>query len=148
MPPWARMADSPHIYIILTKQAQRMAEFSQRHPFPANVWVGVSVTSQETLWRAEWLLETKTCGRTIISFEPLLGPIDARSLLGEHFDLAIIGGESGRNHRPVEVEWIRSLIDQAHAAGVAAFVKQDCALKPGQQGRIPDDLWRVKEMPK
>jgi protein gp37 len=122
----------------------------QRSPEPtmSNVWVGVSVTSDETLWRVEWLLKTKTYGRTIISFEPLLGPIDARSLLGEHFDLAIIGGESGRNHRLCEVEWIRSLVEQAHAAGVSAFCKQDCGLKPGQQGRIPDELWNVKEVPK
>jgi len=148
MPPWARMADSPHIYIILTKQAQRMSEFSRRHPFSPNVWVGVSVTSDETLWRVEWLLKTKTYGRTIISFEPLLGPIDARSLLGEHIDLAIIGGESGRNHRLCEVEWIRSLVDQAHAAGVAAFVKQAAGIHPGLQGNIPDELWNVKEMPR
>ena len=142
-----QLAASPHIYIILTKQAKRMAEFSARHPFPANVWVGVSVMGPETMDRLKWLSGTKTHGRRIVSFEPLLAPVDVSAIIG-YFDWAIIGLESGRNHRTGEVEWIRSPVEQAHAAGVPAFVKQDAGLKPGQQGRIPDDLWNVKEMPR
>jgi hypothetical protein len=33
------------------------------------------------------------------------------------------------------------------AAGVKAFVKQDSAPKPGQQGRIPLAVWSHKEFP-
>ena len=36
----------------------------------------------------------------------------------------IIGGESGPNARPCNVEWIRALVAQGKAAGVATFVKQ------------------------
>jgi protein gp37 len=36
----------------------------------------------------------------------------------------IAGGESGRKARPCNVEWIRSIIQQCKAAGVACFVKQ------------------------
>ncbi len=139
-------AATPDIYTILTKQAQRMAEFSQRHPFPANVWVGVSVTGPETMERLKWLSGTKTHGRRIVSFEPLLAPMDVSAIIG-YVDWAIIGFESGRNHRIGEVDWIRSLVDQDHAAGVASFVKQFHGLKPGLQGDIPDDLWNVKELP-
>lgn len=39
-------------------------------------------------------------------------------------DWVIIGGESGPNARPCDIAWIRSLVDQCRAAGVAAFVKQ------------------------
>lgn len=36
----------------------------------------------------------------------------------------IVGGESGPGARPCNVEWIRNLIGQCKAAGVACFVKQ------------------------
>jgi len=36
----------------------------------------------------------------------------------------IIGGESGPGSRPCNVEWIRSIVKQGKAAGVATFVKQ------------------------
>jgi protein gp37 len=39
-------------------------------------------------------------------------------------DWVIVGGESGKNARPCNVEWIRSIKDQCKAAGVACFVKQ------------------------
>jgi len=158
-----RMFDSPHIYIILTKQAQRMAEFSRRHPFPPNIWVGVSVTDQATAdKRIPWLLKTRA-NKRIVSAEPLLGPVDilrfdSHSIYStpyrrgmsspDDIDWLILGFESGSNHRIGEVEWIRSLVDQAHAAGVAAFVKQAAGIHPGLQGNIPDELWNVKEMPR
>lgn len=36
----------------------------------------------------------------------------------------IVGGESGPGARPCRVEWIRSIVEQCKAAGVACFVKQ------------------------
>ena len=33
------------------------------------------------------------------------------------------------------------------AAGVKDFDEQDCARKPGQQGRIPADVWALKQFP-
>ena len=39
-------------------------------------------------------------------------------------DWCIIGGESGHNARPCNLAWIRSLVAQCQAAGVACFVKQ------------------------
>lgn len=49
---------------------------------------------------------------------------------GENLSWIIIGGESGPNARVCEVDWIKSLVRQAQAAGVPAFVKQlgACAL--------------------
>ncbi|MES1205002.1 MAG: DUF5131 family protein, partial [Pseudomonadota bacterium] len=42
-----------------------------------------------------------------------------------HFlDWVIVGGESGRGARPCAVAWIRSIVEQCKAAGVACFVKQ------------------------
>lgn len=36
----------------------------------------------------------------------------------------IVGGESGPNARPCNVQWIRSAVQQCEAAGVACFIKQ------------------------
>lgn len=70
-----------------------------------------------------------------LSLEPLLGPVDVQAALnkmpftvGGNLDAElhwlIAGGESGPNARPCNVEWIRSLVKQGQAAGVATFVKQ------------------------
>jgi protein gp37 len=80
----SELSYSPHVFIILTKRPQRMAEFSQRHPFPSNVWAGVSVTAQRTAdERIPWLLETQANMR-IVSAEPLLGPINLSQWNGGH----------------------------------------------------------------
>ena len=54
---------------------------------------------------------------------------------------------STRTPRPCNVAWIRSIAEQCRAAGIPCFIKQDSGPRPGQQGRIPDDLWSVKEFP-
>lgn len=58
----------------------------------------------------------------------------------------IVGGESGPGRRPIEVAWVRSIVEQCRDAGVPVFVKQDSGPRPGLRGRIPDELW-VREFP-
>lgn len=55
-----------------------------------------------------------------LSLEPLVGPIE----LPIEIDWSIVGGESGPGARPCNVDWIRSIVAQCKAAGVACFVKQ------------------------
>jgi hypothetical protein len=43
---------------------------------------------------------------------------------GKPIHWVIAGGESGPHARPLNVEWIRSIVVQCKAAGVACFVKQ------------------------
>ena len=66
----------------------------------------------------------------------------------------IAGGESGPGARPCDVEWIRSIVRQCRAAGVAVFYKQGgyhnrCPhdRKGGHFECFPDDL-RVREFPR
>ena len=95
-----------------------------------------------------------------LSMEPLLGPVDVGNWLpfvaGSRrrvadleplIDWLIIGGESGSNARLCNVEWIRSLVAQGNAAGVATFVKQFSGKKSGEQGPLPDDIWNTKQFP-
>ncbi len=39
-------------------------------------------------------------------------------------DWVIVGGESGPNARPCNIDWISSIVRQCEDAGVACFVKQ------------------------
>src|SRR5262245_42516690 len=40
-----------------------------------------------------------------------------------------------------------ALYEHCKVQGVPVFIKQDVARFPGQQGRIPDWLWNVTELP-
>ena len=59
----------------------------------------------------------------------------------------VAGGESGPERREFKVEWAESVYEQCKAAGVPFWMKQDSHRFPGRQGRIPDWLWKVKELP-
>lgn len=130
------------IFQLLTKRADRMNEYLSwrwgegRIP-SRHIWSGVSVENQAAAdERIPLLLQTPAAVR-FLSCEPLLGPIefsnvsrrsDAVQQLGKKaldgIDWVIVGGESGRGARPCRVEWIRSIVEQCKAAGVACFVKQ------------------------
>lgn len=92
-------------------------------PLP-NVWLGVSAERQPE-WdeRKEHLRNTPAAVR-FGSFEPLLGLVIEPQPLSDFIQWAIVGGESGRNARPMHPHWARSLRDQCAAAGVPFFFKQ------------------------
>jgi protein gp37 len=113
------------------------------------VWLGVSVEDQAAAdARIPELLATPAAVR-FLSCEPLLGPVTLwpwlsepssygtyrigrkRHVLGptgfhppSPISWVIAGGESGPRARPCDLAWIRSLVEQCRAAGVATFVKQ------------------------
>jgi protein gp37 len=58
-----------------------------------------------------------------LSVEPLLGPVDLTPWL-DQVQWVIIGGESGRDARPMNPNWVCDIRDQCLAAGVAFFFKQ------------------------
>ena len=127
------MVETPqHNYQLLTKRPIRLARMAMELPWPANVWVGVSIENQAQAWRADRLREVTAAVR-FISAEPLLGPIEV-DLAGIAWLIA--GGESGPNHRVVNEEWLVSLRDQCHAAGTAFFFKQWGGLRPKSGGRV------------
>lgn len=154
-----------HTFQILTKRPERMVEFFQwvterghlhsphldgllpaeelarqcTWPLP-NVWLGVSVENQAAAEeRIPLLLQTPAAVR-FVSCEPLLGPVDLRTVMlndgdglgeglfghgdGAGLDWVICGGESGPGARPMHPEWARLLRDQCAAARVPFFFKQ------------------------
>ena len=89
---------------------------------PKNVWVITSAENQEYLEkRVPELLKIPAVVHGI-SAEPLLGPLDLSQVARTLW--CIVGGESGPNARPCNVEWLRSIQAQCKAAGVAYFCKQ------------------------
>jgi len=185
---FAVMALAPqHTFQVLTKRPERMLAYLNAHnadiviwarmsdhniglgcarsswPLP-NVWLGVSVENQRAAdERIPLLLQTPAALR-FLSLEPLLGPVNLRSLaLPAHNDFAvhecsidalsflidgrsglgwaICGGESRPGARPMHPDWARALRDQCIAAGVPFFFKQwgEWASHPK-----PEDYWLEK----
>ena len=140
-------------------RASWLANYDGAWP-PPNVWLGVSVENQRFAdERIPCVLQTPAPVR-FISAEPLLGPIDLRRYLWPFpaLDWVIVGGESGRQARPCEVAWIRSILLQCRTYQVPCFVKQLGARivgyerhlsdpKGGDPQEWPDDL-RVQAYPK
>lgn len=133
---WDVMARCPqHTFQVLTKRPERMARWTAEFPAPANVWLGTSVEDQCVIQRIDRLRECRAEVR-FLSLEPLIGPLERLALEGIHW--VIVGGESGRDCRPVRPAWVRDLRDQCRVAGVAFFFKQWGGLTPKSGGRLLD----------
>jgi protein gp37 len=112
---------------------------------PRNVWLGVTVEDhKDGLPRIDILRQIPAIVR-FLSCEPLLEDLGTLDLTG--IDWVIVGGESGPNRRPMELAWLESIVRQCQAAAIPCFVKQDVGRTQGEQGRIPDELWSIKEFP-
>ena len=183
---FAVMAAAPwHVFMVLTKRPQRLQRTVASEAFASavetkartirlvhrlprdeqpgwpgwplpNVWLGVSVESQEVDWRIDWLARTPAAIR-FLSCEPLLGSLDltpwlfpvrrieegtdgafSADLGSPLVDWVIAGGESGPGFRPLDLDWARSLRDQCHAALVPFFFKQQGGRTPKAGGRELD----------
>ncbi len=136
---FAVMESTPrHSYQVLTKRAERLAELAPGLPWPDNVWMGVSVESQDYTSRIDHLRMVPAAVR-FLSCEPLLGPLEL-DLTGIHW--VIVGGESGLKHRAIDPAWVRSIRDQCQAQGVAFFFKQWGGRTSKANGRLLDgQVW-------
>lgn len=132
-----------HIFQILTKRAERLAEMAPRLPWSEHIWQGVSIENSRYTWRIARLLKVRATVR-FLSVEPLLGPIPDLPLDGIHW--VIVGGESGPHHRRIDPAWVREIRDQCVAGGVPFFFKQWGGATSKARGRLLDgQLW--DEMP-
>lgn len=131
------MGQAPwHVFQVLTKRSKRLSELCGKLSWSPNIWQGVSVESEDYLWRIEDLAKTPAAVK-FLSLEPLLGPIDRLPLEG--IDWVIVGGESGPGHRPIETRWVRDLVLQCSAAAVPFFFKQWGGRTAKSGGRMLDN---------
>lgn len=130
---FATMAACPqHTFQVLTKRSERLKEVADRLFWPRNVWMGVSVEDVRVLSRVEDLQAVPAKVR-FLSCEPLIGPLDSLPLDGIHW--VIVGGESGPGARPMQREWVDSILAQCEAADVAFFFKQWGGVRKHRTGR-------------
>ena len=149
-----------HTYQILTKRPKRMLDCMKAMFMwlgPAlymerfgHVWLGVSVENQAAAEERIPLLRLTPCALRFVSVEPMLSAVDlSRLLSGGSYKIGwvVVGGESGPGRRNMEMKWLVSIVSQCKAAGIPCFVKQDSCWQAGRQGRIPDEIWTLKEFP-
>jgi len=136
------MEKSPHIYIILTKRAHRMAEFFNAVGVPKNFWLCTSITNHASLARIPHLLSIQNAPLLGLSIEPLWEDVAAalNRIPGiERLGWAKLGGESGSKAKTCDVQWIRN------AASVLRAANPDCAIFVKQMGtRAYDNGVRLK----
>jgi len=132
-----------HTFQVLTKRSDRLLELSPKLPWSKNIWMGVSVETQNYTYRINDLRKTKANVK-FLSLEPLLGELPKLKL--KNIDWAIVGGESGPGARPMEESWVLDIKDQCQKAGVAFFFKQWGGINKKKTGReLEGRVWN--EMP-
>lgn len=124
-----------HVFQVLTKRSERLAEIANRLVWPSNVWMGVSVESEDYTYRIDDLSGIPAAVK-FLSVEPLLGPIKSLSL--ENIDWVIVGGESGPHARPIDPNWVRSIRNDCVTEGVPFFFKQWGGTRKSTTGRVLD----------
>lgn len=132
----AMAAANWHTFQVLTKRADRMAEWHGEHPefwnLP-NVWLGASVENRRYGLPRIPLVRSLRSRVRFLSVEPLLEDLGQFDLEG--IDWVIVGGESGPGARPMHEQWVTSVRDQCLAAGVKFFFKQWGGVRKKKAGR-------------
>lgn len=149
---WALIRATPNLlWMLLTKRignAERMLPADWGDGY-ANVMLGSTIADQSELRRDIRKLFEVPVLLKFISYEPALGPLDIDEVMQYwDVDLVIAGGESGRDARPADIQWFRSLRWQCLAHGTSFFMKQLGGVrhKRGRLEDLPEDL-RVREFP-
>jgi protein gp37 len=126
-----------HTYQVLTKRAERMRQMLNGKLRDAalltHIWWGVSVEDRpHGLPRIADLQSTPARVR-FLSVEPLLEDLGEIDLFGIHW--VIVGGESGPGARPMEKEWVESILKQCKRTEVPFFFKQWGGRQKSKNGR-------------
>jgi len=121
-----------HNYQVLTKRSERMLELSKHLTWSDNIWMGVSVEDQKRQYRIEHLRQMPTENR-FLSIEPLLEPLPFLDLTG--IGWVIVGGESGKGHRPIKESWVTPIRDYCLRESIPFFFKQWGGKTPKSKGK-------------
>ena len=128
-------AAEAHTFQLLTKRPWRIGELDPKLVWTPNIWLGVSIESEEWLGRLDQLKNVPASIK-FLSLEPLLGPLPQIDLDG--IDWVIVGGESGPGARPMEAQWVREIRDNCQQSEVSFFFKQWGGVFKKRTGRMLD----------
>ena len=116
------MNDTPqHIYQVLTKRSERFIDINDKLNWTENIWLGVSVEDERVSYRIDDL-KISNAHIKFLSCEPLIGRIKSLNL--NNIDWVIVGGESGHNARPVDINWVTEIKESCNRYQVPFFFKQ------------------------
>lgn len=158
---WKLIEDTPWLdWLLLTKRIENSKTMVPwRSVWPRNVWIGVTVESQEMAQKRIPILLQYPATIRFISCEPLLGPVKLEQWFhnrderctknlsssivhvesnGNSIDWVIAGGESGHHARPMHPSWVYSLRDQCIAAGIPFYFKQWGCWRPVEKYLKPN----------
>jgi len=149
-----------HVFYVLTKRPglMQMAVSDYLTQMPAmqyarlggnvarmlrHVWWGVSVEGQdEWLTRIPELLQMEDDLNLFVSMEPMLERIEMIPTgCLDRIGWMILGGESGPEHRPMELEWVREIRNVCRERKIPFFFKQSSGRFPEQGKELDGEIW-------
>jgi len=117
-------------YMFLTKFPSRYAQFQAK--LPPHSWVGATVDYQHRVLRTEQAMTKVSAEVRWLSCEPLLEDLTFHDL--SMFDLVVVGAQTAigatslarpQSAVPPRWEWVQHLVEQADAAGVPIYLKDN-----------------------
>ena len=152
-------------WLLLTKRPENILRMMSEsagglsYCLRSHLWLGTTVESQEQVRRVDYLVNCRQWSSVLfLSCEPLLGPLSLFNWLHavdetRSFDYnmginwVICGGESGPKHRPLNLDYARTLRDECADVGVPYFFKQHGGVHP-ESGGCELDGREWKEFPR
>jgi protein gp37 len=124
-----KIGKMPHTYLLLTKWIGRFwemeSELAGGYCHDDNFYIGTSVSDQATAdERIPHLMKFAENGwKTWLSIEPMLGPVVLKDEWLAALNQVVVGGETGRDARKLEIRWVEDIQRQCHLSGVPFFLK-------------------------
>lgn len=131
----AKSGAPQHRYVILTKRPAMLWD-KTTEPWPANCIIMATVCNQDEANDKIPALLRIPAAHYGVCLEPMLGSVDLDGIWGYPgsatadmlaswpVEWVILGGESGPGARPMETEWVRSVVRQTRQASVPLWFKQ------------------------
>lgn len=127
-------------FLICTKRSGRLAKMASSLPITDNMWIGVTVGCQKSLYRLDHLRRVPAAIRWV-SVEPMLEKLDLTPWMADGtLNWVVVGGESGKGHREMKPEWAQAILEQCRRYGVPFFLKQWSAFSPKKDVEYPPTL--------
>ena len=126
-------------FLVLTKRIERFMECIPEDWDDGyeNVVVCCTIENQENADRKLPVFQTLPIKHKCITAQPLIGPIDLEKYL-DHIELVVVGGESDRDARVLDYDWVLNSREQCIRKHVS-FEFRQCGtyfIKDGKQYRL------------
>ena len=126
-------------FLFLTKRIERFMECIPQDWSDGyeHVVVCCTIENQENADRKLPVFQTLPIKHKCITAQPLIGPIDMEKYL-DHIELVVVGGESDRDARVLDYDWVLNIREQCIRKHVS-FEFRQCGthfIKDGKQYRL------------